>query len=113
MITLTRCLSEIFRKFVRDQVDAVFHDLVKRVENALEKVRGDVNYNAQVTAPFEDVIEEERGKFRNRVDGVVVTKASELDALLLFKPKTIFRRFHGNEILAGLEEATRLGFDTR
>ncbi len=107
---LNTMLKNNFRKIVRGQVEEVFDELVKRVQNALEKVREDVNYNSQVMIPFEDVIREERGSFGDRVDGVVMTKAAELDALLLYKAKT-FYILGGNEILEGLEKAARLGFE--
>jgi len=108
---LNTMLKRNFRQIVRNQVDEVFADLVKRVHDALEKVREDIMYNSQVLAPFEEVIKEESGSFADRIDGVVMTKAAELDALLLYKPKTFFGLLGGNEILDGLEDAAHLGFE--
>jgi GTPase Era involved in 16S rRNA processing/vacuolar-type H+-ATPase subunit E/Vma4 len=108
---LNSMLKRSFRQIVRSQVEEVFSDLVKRVHNALEKVREDVNYNANVLAPFDEVIKEESGSFIDKIDGVVMTKAAELDASLVYKPKTWFGFFGGNEILDGLNKAARLGFE--
>jgi len=108
---LNTMLKRNFRQIVRKQVEEVFDELVKRVHNALEKVREDVAYSPQVLDPFDEVINDESGSFADRIDGVVMTKAAELDASLLFKPKTLFGLFGGNEILDGLEKAARLGFE--
>jgi hypothetical protein len=99
---LNTMLKRNFRQIVRHQVDEVFADLVKRVHDALEKVREDVAYNAQILVPFEEVIKEESVSFTARIDGVVMTKAAELDASLLYKPKSFFGLLGGNEILVGL-----------
>ncbi len=107
---LNTMLKRNFRLIVRNQVDEVFADLVKRVHNALQPIREDVNYNSQVLAPFEEVINDESSSFADRIDGVVMTKAAELDASLLYKPKSFFGR-GGNEILDGLEAAARMGFE--
>jgi hypothetical protein len=107
---LNTMLKRNFRQIVRKQVDEVFAELVKRVHDSLEKVREDVAYNSQILIPFEEVLKGESGSFADRIDGVVMTKAAELDALLLYKPKT-WVVFGGNEILDGLEAAARLGFE--
>ena len=107
---LNTMLKRNFRSIVKSQVDEVFKDLVLRVNTALEKVRVDVAYNSQVMAPFDEVLRRESSSFGDRGDGVVMTKAAELDSSLVFKPKT-FKVWGGNEILIGLEQAARLGFE--
>lgn len=108
---LNAMLKRNFRQIVRGQVDAVFQEFADKIQNALEKVREDLAYNAQVMANFDDIIRAEATSFGDRVDGVVMTLAAQLDELLLFKPKTFFGFFGGNEILEGLEHAARMGFE--
>jgi len=108
---LNTLLKQNFRSIVRGQVESVFQDLTKKVQTALEKVRQDVNYSAEVMAPFDEIIHDESHSFCDRVDGVVMTLAAQLDELLLYKPKTFFGFMGGNEILEGLEHAARMGFE--
>lgn len=108
---LNTMLKQNFRRIVRQQVDEVFHELATKVQNALEYVREDIGYSAQVMAPFDEIIRDESASFGDRVDGVVMTLAAQLDELLLYKPKSFFGLLGGNEILVGLEDAARMGFD--
>jgi hypothetical protein len=107
---LNTMLKQEFRQIVRGQMEEVFGDLVKRVHNALKKIGTDVSFNTQVMNPFGEVLQEERGSFSQRADGLVMDKAANLDTLLLYKPKTLMF-WGGNEILEGLESAARLGFE--
>lgn len=106
---LNKMLKDNFRQIVRHQVEEVFADLVKRVEAALEKVREDVNYDPQILVSFDGVIKNENRKFTDRIDGVVITKAVELDSLMVYGSKSFFGLFDSNKILDGLEAAARLG----
>lgn len=108
---LNTMLKQNFRSIVRGQVESVFDDLTKNVQAALEKVREDVGYSTEVMSPFDEIIREESHSFGDRVDGVVMTLAAQLDELLLFKPKGFFGFRKGNEVLEGLEQAARLGFE--
>jgi hypothetical protein len=108
---LNTMLKENFRDIVQSQIEVVFQEVAKKVDHALEMVRGDVTYNAQVMTPLDDIIREESIAFSHRVDGVVVTYATRLDELLLYQPKGFWGLTGGNEILDGLEEAARLGVE--
>ena len=64
---------------------------------------------------FDEIIQKERTSFGDRVDGVVMTLATQLDELLLYKPKNFLGflsgQICGNEILEGLEQAARMGLE--
>lgn len=94
--SLNAMLKRSFRQIVRGQVDAVFHDLTAKIQEALEDVRKDVEYSAQVMAPLDAIVQEEAASFSDRVDGVVMTLAAQLDELLLYKPKTFLGFIGGN-----------------
>jgi hypothetical protein len=108
---LNTTLKRNFRRIVREQVDAVFSDLVRGMDNALERVREDVEYSAEVLSPFDDVVEEVKGTFGDRVDGVTMTLAAQLDELLVYKSRRFLGFTGGNELLDGLEKASRVGFE--
>lgn len=109
--SLNAMLKRSFRQIVRGQIDAVFQDLTAKTQEALEQVRKDVEYSPHVMAPFDAILREEAASFGDRVDGVVMTLAAQLDELLLYKPKTFLGFIGGNEILEGLEEAARMGLE--
>ncbi|MBX3422015.1 MAG: dynamin family protein [Pirellulaceae bacterium] len=106
---LNTLLKRNFRAIVRQQVESFFEELTQRVQSAIEGIREDVNYNAEVTTPFDEIIQHESGLFCERVDGQVMGRVTDLDALLLFKPKSFWGLMGGNEILDGLEHAARMG----
>lgn len=108
---LNTLLKRSFRSIVRSQVESVFEELTVKIENTLEKIGEDVNYTTEVMSSFKDVLDEEASSFSNRVDGVVMTLAAQLDELLLYKPKSFMTFLKGNEILEGLEEAAKMGFE--
>lgn len=108
---LNAMLKSNFRQIVRGQVDDVFQELTIKAQEALEQVRKDVEYNEQVMSHFDDIINEEAASFGDRVDGVVMTLAAQLDELLLYKSKTFLGIIGGNEILEGLEQAARMGLE--
>jgi len=61
--------------------------------------------------PLDAILQEEAASFADRVDGVVMTLAAQLDELLLYKPKTFLGFIGGNEILEGLEQAAQMGLE--
>lgn len=106
---LNTILKQSFREIVRNQASEIFNELVKRVKNALVKISEDIGHDPEILKPFNDVMHKGHNSFIERIDGIVMDKAAELDASLLYKPKKLFG-LGGNEILDGLEQAARLGF---
>jgi hypothetical protein len=108
---LNTMLKSQFRKIVRTQVDEVFEDYAKRVGDALEGFRKDVNYSGKVMAPFDEALRNGKAVFCSEVDGHVKSVVGEFDKLLVYIPPTLFRR-RGNQVLDGLEKAARSGSET-
>jgi GTP-binding protein EngB required for normal cell division len=113
--SLNTMLKRSFREIVKEQIDEVFQDLTVKAKNALEKVREDVEYSMQVMNHFDTVFHEAKLSFGNRIDGVVMTFAAQLDELLLYNPHSFFSFFPWetgpNMILKGLDEAARMGLE--
>ncbi|RUQ30825.1 MAG: hypothetical protein EKK68_10485 [Candidatus Competibacteraceae bacterium] len=108
---LNTILKHSFRDIVRNQASEIFNELVKRVKNALVKISEDVGHDPEIMKPFNDVMYKGHNSFIERIDGIVMDKAAELDASLLYKPKDWLGLHGGNKILDGLEQAARLGFE--
>jgi len=106
---LNTMLKREFSEIVRNQAHGVFEDYAKRVHESLEKVREDVEYNAQVMTPFEEILEKGRNTFCSEVDGHVKSVVGEFDKLLVFLPKGFLGFGGGNDILKGLERAAQSG----
>jgi len=106
---LNTMLKREFREIVRNQAQGIFEDYAKRVHDSLEKVREDVNYNSQIMAPFEEVLDKGRSTFCSEVDGHVKSVVGEFDKLLVYLPITWLGLGGGNAILAGLEKAAQSG----
>ena len=105
---LNTMLKREFREIVRTQAVAVFQDYAKRVRDALEGFRKDVNYNTEVMAPFDEVLGKGGTSFCSEVDGHVKSVVGEFDKLLVFIPPTLIW-WGKNQILDGLEAAARSG----
>jgi len=108
---LNTMLKRRFREYVAEQVTDIFQNLEKRVNDGLEKIGRDVGFNPSVMEPFATALRKHRDAFIHNVDGVAKMYAAQLDALLLYKPKTFWGFAGGNEILEGLEQAARIKFD--
>lgn len=106
---LNTMLKRNFRSIVRQQVESFFEELTTKVQGAIECIREDVNYSGDIMTPFDEIIQSEASLFCERVDGQVMGRVTDLDALLLYKPKTFWGMMGGNEILEGLEQAARMG----
>jgi GTP-binding protein EngB required for normal cell division len=106
---LNTMLKRSFRAYVQEQVTDIFQNLVRRVNAGLEGIGQDIGFNTGVMEPFDAVLKNQRTAFIQKVDGVAMMMAVELDALLLYKPKS-FWGYGGNEILEGLEVAARINF---
>ncbi len=105
---LNTMLKREFREIVRTQALAVFDDYAKRVRDALEGFRKDVNYSGEVMAPFDEVLSDGGTAFCSEVDGHVKSVVGEFDKLLVYIPPTLIW-WGGNQVLDGLEKASRSG----
>ncbi len=105
---LNTMLKREFREIVRTQTLAVFEDYAKRVRDALEGFRKDVNYSGEIMAPFDEVLSDGGTAFCSEVDGHVKSVVGEFDKLLVYIPPTLIW-WGGNQVLEGLEKAARSG----
>jgi GTP-binding protein EngB required for normal cell division len=105
---LNTMLKRDFREIVRTQVHTVFQDYAKKVRDALEGFRKDVNYNSEVMAPFDEVLSDSGTVFCSEVDGHVKSVVGDFDKLLVYIPPTLIW-WGGNQVLDGLEKAARSG----
>lgn len=105
---LNTILKREFREIVRTQALGVFEDYAKRVREALEGFRKDVNYSGDVMAPFDEVLSNGGTAFCSEVDGHVKSVVGKFDKLLIYiPPKLVW--WGGNQVLDGLEKAARSG----
>lgn len=105
---LNTMLKREFRDIVRTQALAVFDDYAERVRDSLEGFRKDVGYNAEVMSPFDEVLSNGGTAFCSEVDGHVKSVVGEFDKLLVYIPSTLIW-WGGNQVLDGLEKASRAG----
>jgi GTP-binding protein EngB required for normal cell division len=105
---LNTMLKREFHEIVRTQALAVFEDYAKRVRDALEGFRKDVNYSSEVMAPFDEVLSNGGTAFCSEVDGFVKSVVGDFDKLLVYIPPTLIW-WGGNQVLDGLEKAARSG----
>ncbi len=107
---LNTMLKREFREIVRTQASAVFVDYAAKVREALEAFRKDVNYNAEIMAPFDAVLNRGGTSFASEVDGHVKSIVGEFDKLLIYIPKSLIL-WGGNQVLDGLNDAAKAGSD--
>jgi hypothetical protein len=105
---LNTMLKREFREIVRAQATDVFEQYANKVREALEGFRKDVNYSSEVMAPFDEVLDDGRRSFCWEVDGHVKSVVGEFDKLLVYIPPTMIW-LGGNQVLNGLEKASRSG----
>ncbi|MFO0885605.1 MAG: dynamin family protein [Pirellulales bacterium] len=108
---LNTMLKQEFRKIVREQVLSVFEDYASRVRESLEDFRKDVGYSVEIMAPFDEVLTQGRTTFHTEVDGHVKSVVGDFDKLLVDIPSKLIW-WGGNQVLEGLEKASRAGSDT-
>lgn len=105
---LNTLMKREFRDIVRTQAREVIEEYANRLEEILECFRTDVNYDNDVIAPFDQVINDGKSVFYAEVDGQVKSIVGTFDKLLVYIPPAFFW-LGGNEVLYGLEKAARLG----
>jgi len=106
---LNELLKQRFLEIARQQVNSVVDDLTKEIDSRLEELYNDVEYAANVSSCFKEIMQNIKSRFQDKVDGVVMERAARLDELLIYKPEKIPNLFgNGNELLKGLEKAARM-----
>lgn len=107
--SLNELLKKGFLEIARQQVTDVVGDLVKGINNRLDELYGDVEYDPNVCSGFRELMQNVIIRFQSKVDGVVMERAARLDELLVYRANKLSSHFSGgNEILKGLEKAARL-----
>lgn len=110
---LNQLLKQRFLEIVRQQVNIVVNQLIEKINNLLDEFYADVEYDADVSAAFQAIMQKLKTRFQGNVDGVVMERAARLDELLVYKPVNnsfLNKKSQGNEILEGLEKAARIQF---